>query len=329
MISRARGTGPDGTGLQLVVHADDLGLTLSFNEGIRETATRGWLTSTCVRVNGPAFDAAMAEVVPECRSLGYGVHLNLVEGRTTRRRIARASPLYHADGTYRASFVGLLARQRDRALLREIELDYRDQIERAMNRLPEIDHLNSHQHSHAVPALFELVCRLAVEYEIPYVRLPRERFYRTQPLAGHLRPWYAINLGKTAVLNRLARTNLRTARRYGVRTNDWLVGIVYTGYMHADTVRAGLAAVAERPALVELLLHPTRPLAARPESYLNAEVRRYALHPARERELTTLLDMALAREIETAGWQRVTYRRLASAAAATPAARSVPDPPIS
>src|ERR1044071_6495407 len=180
----------------LIVETDDLGLSRSSNAGIRAAADRGVVTSTCVLVNGAAFDEAVQEVVPDFPALGLGVHLNIVEGSTTRPAAPRGSPLVGADVRYRMSFPALLLRQWNGRLLAEIEADYRHQIETALARLPRVDHLNSHQHSHVVPALFEMVCRLAGEYRIPYVRSLRERFVVAGSLQSHLRTWYVANLGK-------------------------------------------------------------------------------------------------------------------------------------
>jgi chitin disaccharide deacetylase len=306
----------------LVVHADDLGLSREFNEGIRLAATHGALTSTCIRTNGPAFGEAVHEIIPDCPTLGLGLHLNIVEGRTARRRVPRSSPLCSADGSYRATFPKLLWRQRERALLEEIERDFRDQIETALRVLPRLDHLNSHQHSHAVPRLFELTCRLALEYGLPFVRLPRERFYVAGPATRHLHRWYAINLMKAAVLRSLARENARHVRRYGMGANEWLVGVAYTGHMDQATVLRGLEAVPATSDVVEVLLHPCRARGEPRGPYLNEAVREYVLDPARDRELDALLDPSLAAALAER-WHLTCYGSLA---AARPATRAAPHP---
>ncbi len=308
---------------QIVVHADDLGLSRSFNAGIRESAAGGLLRSTCLRVNGAAVEEALDEVLPECPGLGVGVHLNLVEGRSTRRSIPRGSPLCYSDGGYRMNFPRLLRGQRDPSLLEEIERDYRDQLDTAFDRLPMVDHLNSHQHSHAVPALFELVCRLSLEYGVPFVRLPREPLYFAGAAAEHASLWYPTNLLKVGVLNRLARKNSQVARRYGVLTNEWLIGIAYTGHMHCDTVLAGLGAVPAGAGVVEVLTHPCRIVADGPERFLDAEVRDYVIDLARHREVDALLDPTLHARIDQRGWQATNYACL-SAAESTPAAGAPP-----
>src|ERR1041384_7389894 len=104
----------------LIVETDDLGLSRSFNAGIRVAVARGVVTSTCVLVNGAAFDEAVEEVVPDFPALGLGVHLNIVEGSTTRPAVPRGSPLVDAGGGYRMGFPALLLGQRNRTLLAEI-----------------------------------------------------------------------------------------------------------------------------------------------------------------------------------------------------------------
>jgi chitin disaccharide deacetylase len=295
----------------LVLHADDLGLCHAFNVGIRDAALNGLLTSTSIRVNGTAFEEAIREVVPACLSHGMGVHLNIVEGRTTRRRVPRSSLLYNPDGSYRCSFTRLLYLARNRKLLTEIEEDFRDQIDLAMARLGLLDHLNSHQHSHLIPPIFESVCKLACEYGIPYVRLVREKFYVSHRVARHLRSWYLINLTKVAVLNPLARIDARIAPRYGIKTNEWFVGLAYTGHMDTLTVLGGLKAVPDQRGVTEVLLHPCRSVPDQPNLYLNAEVRDYVRDAARLRELDTLLDNSLAQALSSSHWQLTNYALLA------------------
>ena len=293
----------------VVIHADDLGLSRSFNAGILEAAQRGILTSTCLRVNGSAYVPAVREILPAVPHLGVGLHLNIVEGRSTRTAIPKSSLLCHSDGTYRLGFGGLYRGTASQGLLQEIEADYRDQFERALRDVA-IDHVNSHQHSHGIPPLFALVCRLAESYKVPYVRLPRERAYVTPPRSRHWRPWFAVNLVKRTVLNHFAVENARAAAAHGRLTNDWMLGIGYTGFMDADTVRRGLEALAGTEGVVEVLLHPTRTVAVRDEVYLDRALRDYVIQPARLSELATLQNGALARDIRGSGRTLTHYRQL-------------------
>lgn len=305
-------TGGQAPGRPLIINADDVGQTRAFNEGVRDAYAGGLLTSVSIIVNGSAFEEAVHEVIPECPSLGVGVHLNIVEGRTTRRQVPRTSILLDADGAFRFSFIQLLMRCRNRKLLDEIEADFRDQIDRAVEVLPAIDHLDTHQHSYGIPAIFEIVCRLAREYHIPYVRLPREPWFVATGLAKHCHRWYPINLMKFTVLNATAGLNHRLADRNGVRTNDWFIGVLYTGVMEQDTVRRGLEAGLRKSGIVELLLHPRRLVADEAERFYDSKAQDYTFDPSRSRELQTLLDTSLGESIRKQGWQLTCYACLSS-----------------
>jgi predicted glycoside hydrolase/deacetylase ChbG (UPF0249 family) len=237
----------------LVIEADDLGLSHPFNEGIRRAATEGWLTSTCIRTNGTAVDAAFDDVLTACPHLGLGVHLNLVEGRTMRTDVNETSELCAPDGTYRLGFVQLLRAGRSPRLLAEIEAEFRQQIETVLERRRP-DHLNGHQHCHLAPPIFDIVCRLAKEYDVPFVRIPYER----TAFAGFGYPWtgIALNTVKMAVVRTLVPRLRPIAARHGVRVNDGFVGLLYTGFMDERSIVRGLAA-APTDGVVELLVHPT------------------------------------------------------------------------
>lgn len=304
---------PEPTRRMLVVHADDLGLTTSFNRGIREAHQGGFLTSTSIRTNGAAFDEAVAEVLPECPELGVGVHLNVVEGRSELPAGARSPRVCDAHGGFRASFSSLMKAYlaRDKATFDEVRAHYRSQIEMVLARGVRIDHLNSHQHSHAVPGVFSVVCELAAEYDIPFVRLPRERFSLGEGLAFHLGAWFPINVAKHLVLNTLAFRNDSIAKRAGIRTNDLFVGILYTGHVTEGTLRNGLRVLSSvRSAVAEILVHPCKTIDGEAEEYVAPYLDAYVHDPARAVELAAILATDMRRFIEYEGWALVSYRQL-------------------
>lgn len=278
---------------RVIVHADDLGLSLGFNAGILRAATQGIMTSTCLRVNGCAYREAIDDVLPRIPHIGVGLHLNIVEGFTRRQLHGRETVLCDADGRFKLTFVQLYLARKNPALLKEIEDDYRNQIEIALADMESLDHLNSHQHSHVIPQIFEICCRLAKEYGIPFVRLPAERFYLTGGLAEHLRSWFALNVIKHMVVNGFARTNRRTARRYDVATNDTFVGVLYTGHMNPKTVIEGIKAAQPCGPVVEVLIHPATATGLKSEEFIDSEFRDYIIRAECRTELSTSTDSQL------------------------------------
>lgn len=65
--------------------------------------------------------------------------------------------------------------------------------EEIMN-VTEVTHIDSHVHTHSIPRIFELVCKLAQEYGIKQIRTQYEQPYIIPDVFRHLTLKYPINL---------------------------------------------------------------------------------------------------------------------------------------
>jgi hypothetical protein len=213
---------------KFILNADDFGMSKSHNKAVLNGYNNGFLTSASLMANGAEFDAAVHEILPECPGLGVGVHLNVVEGPTLTGFTPRGFlQMFSADTN-------------------AVEKEFRAQIEKVLKHTA-VDHLDSHVHVHAIPAIFKITAKLAREYEIPFVRTQFEELYF---VPGRVSP---INLIKVALLNYLTMRNRRALD--GLRTNDYVIGVGYTGMMDEKTVEYGLRAI-EGDCIVEGIIHP-------------------------------------------------------------------------
>jgi predicted glycoside hydrolase/deacetylase ChbG (UPF0249 family) len=228
---------------QLVVNADDLGLTVGVNDGIFDAHDLGILTSASLFAAAPA----TADAVRRARtrpSLGVGVHLAVVDGAPALPA-AEVPSLVGADGRFRPSWKPfIVALLRGQIAVGEVERELAAQIERVIGAGIRPTHLDAHKHVHGHPRLFAIVARLAVRFGIPVVRVPYERptvpDRRSQAwLNAAMRPW--------------ARRNYRTAAALGLRTPS-LVGRVQTGVLDAGLLGDLLHATG--PGVTELMVHP-------------------------------------------------------------------------
>jgi predicted glycoside hydrolase/deacetylase ChbG (UPF0249 family) len=185
----------------LIVTADDVGLHPGMTEGAIRAHREGIVTACSVVANGAAFEDAVARL-REVPSLEVGVHLALVEERPlTALRFPKKY----------TSFVPLyLARVLS---LAAIERELRAQIERVVASGLRVTHLNGHQHLHLLPRIFGVVCRLAREYAIPYVRIVDDH-------GGAARP---VSMRALSSLGRRART--------AGLTNDRTIGVAIAGHL--------------------------------------------------------------------------------------------------
>src|SRR5262249_32738181 len=149
--SRAAGV-PDGGAMilrQLVVNADDLGLTVGVNDGIFDAHDLGILTSASLFANAPATADAIRRA--RGRTIGVGVHLTLVDGTPTLPA-HRIPPLVTGDGRFHHSWRPFLAACLQRRVsLIDVERELTAQIERVQAAGVAMTHLDAHKHVHLYP----------------------------------------------------------------------------------------------------------------------------------------------------------------------------------
>lgn len=176
----------------VLFHADDFGITEEQAHDILALSSacggKGALGSVSIFANSPAFDAAAALARPfvQTGKLKIGLHLNLVEGYP----VAPASdvPLLVNDrGAFRHNFMGLLLESKGvhrRAFAQQVEKECSAQLERFLQAFPAKKtalRADSHQHTHAIPAITNALVRAAEKLgcTFEHLRAPVE------PLAPH------------------------------------------------------------------------------------------------------------------------------------------------
>lgn len=294
----------------VILEADDLGLLYAFNEGIRAAWRDGLLTSTCLRANGCAYEHALREVLPACPGLGVGLHWCLNEaGPVAAPGLVRR--LLGADGRLRRGFRWLMGLAASSQGLAQIECELRAQIEKVLADGVSLDHVNSHQHVHMIPAIFRVACRLAQEYGIRAIRLVRELPYTAGGFRRAVQPLVNSNLIKHVLLNRFARQNEPVAREHALPTTDYFVGVAYASNMSRRTILAGLAAVP--CGSVEVLLHPAIGPDPRDGRYPVASLYHYVRARQRVVELRSLCSPKLGEFLRREGWMPTSFREWAEA----------------
>jgi predicted glycoside hydrolase/deacetylase ChbG (UPF0249 family) len=236
---------------QLVVNADDLGLTVGVNNGIFDAHDRGILTSASLFANAPATVDALGRIRVR-PSLGVGVHLALVDG-TPMLPPGRVPTLIEDDGRFRASWKPfIVACLRGRVAFDEIERELTAQIERIRSEGIRLTHLDAHKHVHAFPPIFAIVARLAERFRVPVVRVPYERWSPVWGDATERRTARRQALLNAAMLP-WARRDHRTTLMHGLRAPQF-VGRVHTGVLSADSFEGMVRRL--RPVVTELMVHP-------------------------------------------------------------------------
>lgn len=235
---------------KFILNADDFGMSESINKAVLIGYESGLLKSASLCANGDAFCDAIDNILPACKGLSCGVHLNIIEGKSLT-----SCPLLTDDsGNFNNGYISILLKSFDKSFLEQVETEFRAQIEKIISKT-NVDHIDSHVHTHAIPAIFKITAKLAKEYKIPYIRTQFEKFYLVPSLKKHLTIKYPVNILKIILLNSFTLLNKRELKQNDLITNDYLVGVGYTGMMDSDTLYYGLKANKDE-AVVEALIHP-------------------------------------------------------------------------
>lgn len=226
---------------RLIVTADDVGLHPGMTRGALAAHDGGIVTAVSVSPNGRAFEEAV-ELLRERPRLEVGAHLTLV-GERPLSPPGRIPSLVGAAGSLHPGYPAFAARYAlGRIRAADLETELRLQLERLLATGLRVVHLNSHQHLHLLPRVFEAVLKLAEEHRIPAVRIPHE------PAAGRLSP-RGLQLGFLDRLGRRARAQARGRASAPDRT----VGILAAGHLTPASLRRCLEDV---EGVTELVCHP-------------------------------------------------------------------------
>lgn len=235
-----------------ILNADDFGMSDAFNQAVLHGVNDGLLTSASICANGEAFDEAINNIIPNCLNLSVGIHLNIIEGKS----LTNCHLLTDKNGNFNNGYIAMILKSFSKEFMSEVEQEFRAQIEKIIS-VTKVDHIDSHVHTHAIPNIFKLTAKLAKEYNIPYIRTQFEKPYLVPCWKKHFNLKYPPNILKIILLNTFTLLNKPVAESYNLKTNDYLIGVGYTGMMDETTIEYGLK-VLNKDCLAEALIHPCK-----------------------------------------------------------------------
>jgi predicted glycoside hydrolase/deacetylase ChbG (UPF0249 family) len=288
---------------QLVVNADDFGVTKLTSQGILDAHHRGIVTSTSLMANGEAFDAAV-EMSNRAPRLSIGAHLVLTQAIPVSPA-SEIPTLVDSHGRLWSTpreFLQKLAAQRIR--LREAEVELSRQIVRIRQAGVSPTHLDGHQHLHVLPGISDIVIRLALQFSIPCVRCPEEALPPAyllrclgKPTAGIFKQYLAAR-----VVSGLARRFRSKLAESGLNSPDSFCGLSQTGFLNVEALKTILHNLPDGTS--ELMCHPgyADSLLAKTGTRLIAQ---------RETECRALMSPEIIRIGESEGIQLMSYGEFA------------------
>jgi len=242
---------------RFILNADDFGMSKAVNTAVIDAYSNDTLKSASIVANGEAFEDAINNIVPKCPELGIGIHLNITEGFSLCRDL---KTLTDSNCKFNNSYLKLLIKSyhpKENDFLKDVEREFRRQIETIMSKT-KVTHIDSHQHIHSIPKIFEIVARLAKEYGIKNVRTHFEKVYLVPDIFKIFNFKFILNLFRVLFFDLMTLINEATIHRYELKTNDYLVGLVYDMMIDSLTIAYGVLFANHKRTTIEAIIHPCR-----------------------------------------------------------------------
>jgi hopanoid biosynthesis associated protein HpnK len=279
---------------ELIINADDFGLSSGANRAIIKCWREGVLTSASLMVGGSAFAEAVS-LARKNPALQVGLHLTLVQGRAALREggfpsIVDRQGNFTNDPVFagmRYFFV--------KSLRKGLQLEIEAQIEKFRETGLPLSHIDGHLNIHMHPTVFDILLDLMPRYGIKSFRLSRERLGTDLALASRRR------LGKLVdafIFSRLAARCRPQLERLGIGYTCEVKGLLNSGQMTEEYLLNALDILQD--GRTEIYFHP----GCHPDD----ELRHWMPDYRHEEELAALTSPGVKEKIKGLGIRLLNYR---------------------
>lgn len=160
----------------LIINADDLGYSKEINIAIEKAIVAGAITSSSLLVNAPAFEDGV-EIAQKYPGISIGLHLDLIEFMPlTNPEVFKKYGIVGSNGYFIEKAIFNVVDFTEE-LKNAIEEEWCAQAEKFISAGLVITHIDSHQHTHLIYALKDVLSRVMNRYSIKKVRRPLSSGY--------------------------------------------------------------------------------------------------------------------------------------------------------
>lgn len=155
--------------IKVIINADDLGYSIEVNQRIEAAIKAGAITSSTIMANGPAFEDAV-RIAMQYPKISFGVHLNVIEfAPLTNVGTFRKYGMISESGEFIEGAVYVMP-EYTAELKQAIYEEFNAQIIKVKQSGVGISHLDSHQHTHTIYDLRNVIMQLMTRHDVNKVR---------------------------------------------------------------------------------------------------------------------------------------------------------------
>lgn len=232
--------------MQILPNADDFGRHVLINSAVAKAVERGCLRSATLMPGGKAFDDAV-DVAKSHPELGVGIHLTMVNGFPVCDPKDIPS-LVTEEGVFLDDYTLFVkAFLKGKIRLDDVRRELMAQAEKMGKTGLDLTHVDSHQHMHVLPGIFDIALDAAESLHINAVRIPRS------PLFTGFSGSIGQLIGRTGLATLADLAGMRAKHRH-FRTPDHFAGIVAGEAVHEGHFRNILDHL--KSGTTEIMMHP-------------------------------------------------------------------------
>lgn len=277
---------------KVIVNADDFGLSRGINEGIVQAHKEGILTSATLLANMPGFEQAV-DLAKQNKNMGTGVHLNIVRGHPVSKA-SKVRSLLDGENKFFARIPLILRKALTGKIdLREVELEYRAQIEKILASGLKVSHFDSEKHTHVFSPFFKIAVKLAKDYNIKKIRFINEMCFSFR----------VAQMAKAFFASLSCKTMKKSIQEEGILITDKFYGICQSGEISASWLKRVLWRL--KNGVTEIMVHPG--FLTPDVLELKNEFGPYYINKSREAELEALQDGEVKEIIASQKIQLITF----------------------
>lgn len=237
----------------IIITADDFGISPGVNQAILSLASRHALTNASLIANGRFVQDAIDSANKNTPALKLGVHINLTTGKSVLPA-EQVPDIVNKQGYFKCGFIGLLFKTLLCNKKLSIHTQIRNEILAQINKLQSlganITYIDGHHHIHMLPGIFRIVKEIAKEQNINRIRIVNENLFTTILQTRNLRPLFSTGILKWLLLKAMAVIN-------NYKTDTYFFSITHSCKITPKLLEN--ISLPEKFKQMEIMLHPGNP----------------------------------------------------------------------
>jgi len=245
------------------VHADDYAISVNSSKDILKCIESKKIDSISIIPNMKCFDECikMLKEYLNKDNLDISIHLNFLEGHCLSN-IEKVNELVDENGFFKLSWMNLFmysySFNKRKKVKEQLKLEIKAQIKRINKWVNSDLRIDSHQHTHMIPIVFEALIEVIEEekYNVEYIRIPNEPLNPYIKIFSLYRTYSLKKIISNIILNIYSINAKRILKKKNI-TFGKLWGVIMSGKM--DIQRINIIKplmLKDKNKKIEILFHP-------------------------------------------------------------------------